>query len=412
MLICQILTVLSALLKIVENKNNNDPCFFHNCFWNKHLGNEFSINELTYTNDELEIQFYDILNQQILAPYRDQLNRDQLKACEECIESFKLISEWYFSDYNSLKCFYPDLIHTKPTISLIYPSDSVVQIKLAIPVRNEQTITFQENGARYLLGMHILDDYASYMNILRMSFHKVYFETDWKTTIVSFKFALISEWYFSDYNSLKCFYPDLIHTKPTISLIYPSDSVVQIKLAIPVRNEQTITFQENGARYLLGMHILDDYASYMNILRMSFHKVYFETDWKTTIVSFKFAELTNSPRVLFRHPMRIETELLLKIFEGFATYNNVRIYGNAKISQDFPYLKNRFSTVIQFSDDYKFKDNNDLPELKQIEEPKKENNQIQVPQKKKNTMLVIVILLGVVIVLVAFVNYKIMKKTV
>ncbi|ORD93068.1 hypothetical protein ECANGB1_1401 [Enterospora canceri] len=160
------------------------------------------------------------------------------------------------------------------------------------------------------------------------------------------------------------------------------------------------------------MRIVDDYASYMNILRMSFHKVYFETDWKTTMVSFKFAELTNSPRVLFRHPMRIETELLLKTFEGFATYNNVRIYGNAKISQDFPYLKNRFSTVIQFSDDYKFKDNNDLPELKQIEEPKKEKNQIQVPQKKKNTMLVIVILFGVVIVLVAFVNYKIMKKTV
>ncbi|ORD93731.1 hypothetical protein ECANGB1_2711, partial [Enterospora canceri] len=103
MLLVYIILVLTKAYKIVTKPTLDSPCFLHGCFWHNNIEIDLSIKRMLFTNDAIELDIVQSQETIDLRPYENASNNTELVACKECIESFRLISEWYFSSYNSLE---------------------------------------------------------------------------------------------------------------------------------------------------------------------------------------------------------------------------------------------------------------------------------------------------------------------
>ncbi|ORD94686.1 hypothetical protein ECANGB1_125 [Enterospora canceri] len=142
-----------------------------------------AIKRMLFTNDVIELdieELHDIVN---FRPYENVSDNTELVACKESIESFRLISEWYFSSYNSLELV-SCRMRGKPTLLLHMDASKLHGQYFVLPTKNKYVITFQEDGMRYLIGMSVTNYVLSHTNCTDIRFHKIHFTTDGISSLI------------------------------------------------------------------------------------------------------------------------------------------------------------------------------------------------------------------------------------
>ncbi|ORD94652.1 hypothetical protein ECANGB1_315 [Enterospora canceri] len=188
MLLVHIILVLTKVYKIVTKPTADSPYFLHGCFWHNNIEINLSIKRMLFTNDAIELDIGQLEYTIDFRPYENVSNNTELVACKECIESFRLISEWYFSSYNSLELAYCQMME-KPTLLLHMDTLKLHGQYFVLPTKNKYVITFQEDGMRYFIGMDVRNNDTTFAKYTYIRFHKIHFTTDGISSLIITKYT-------------------------------------------------------------------------------------------------------------------------------------------------------------------------------------------------------------------------------